>query len=155
MTDVRTAGGGIPGEPGNWQIEDTWSSGDWGTRGSGIRAKFRFTATDSFFTAKPKNNGARKCSGPQKLLCPDPSNTLGAKLVRRTPILRGFQGSAKVPPESSLCRRLPPRELSAFSRAAEHGGFRGPCFGEMRRSGNREIWQRTERIKITEGDGRR
>ena len=51
MTDVRTAGGRIPGEPGNWQIEDTLISGDWGTRGPGVRATFRFTATESFFTA--------------------------------------------------------------------------------------------------------
>ena len=49
MADVRTAGGGIPGGPGNGQIGDVRSSGDWETRGSGVRAKFRFTATDPFF----------------------------------------------------------------------------------------------------------
>ena len=60
MTDARTAVAGIPGRPGSWQIEDTWSSGDWETRGSGVRAKFQFAATDPFFTAKSKNNGVRK-----------------------------------------------------------------------------------------------
>ena len=49
----------------------------------------------------------------------------------------------------------PPRELSAFSPTVEHGGFRGPCFGEMRGSGNREIWHRTEGRYITDDEGRR
>ena len=90
MTDVRAAGGGIPGEPGNWQIEDAWSLGGRETRGSGVRAKFRFAATGPFFSAKSKKNGVRKCSGPQKLLRPDPSGTLGPKPSGRASFFRGF-----------------------------------------------------------------
>ena len=90
MTAVRAAGGGIPGEPGNWQIGDAWSSGDWETRGSGVRAKFRFTATGLFFYRQVQKNGVRKCSGPQKILRSDPSGTLGPKPSGRTPFFRGF-----------------------------------------------------------------
>ena len=123
--------------------------------GPGVRAKFRFTATGPFFPAKSKQNGVRKCSGPRKLLCADPFGTLWPKLVRRTPHFPRFLRFSAEFPRDLLCPGDPPRELSAFYPTAERGGFRGPCFGEMRRSGNREIWQRTEGGKITGDKGGR
>ena len=111
MTDFKTAGGGIPGEPGIWQIEDAWSSGDWETRGLGARAKFRFTATDPFFTAKSEKNGVRKCSGSQKLLRSDLSGTSGPKLGGRPPFSAVFEVQRRFPPESSVYRRLPPGDF--------------------------------------------
>ena len=59
MTNVGAAGGGIPGRPGIWQTGDMRSAGDWGTRWSGVRATFRFTATDPFFPPSPKKRGPK------------------------------------------------------------------------------------------------
>ena len=99
--------------------------GDSRVRGPGEVPVYRH---GPFFSTKSKNNGVRKCSGPQKLLCADPFWYFGAETEWQGPISRGCFGSAKAPPGSSLFRRLPPRERSAFSRATEHGGLRGPLF---------------------------
>ena len=155
MTDVRTAGGGIPGGPGSWQIEDAWSSGDWETRGSGVRAKFRFTATDPFFCRQVQKQWGPKVLRSSKAITFRPFWYFGAETGSQSPHFPRFLRFSEGSPGIFFVPETPPRELSACSRAAEHGGFRGPCFGEMRRSGNREIWQRTERREITEGKGRR
>ena len=68
------------------------------------------------------------------------------------PRLLRFSGGS---PGIFFVPETPPRELSARLRAAEHGGFRGPCLREMWRSGNREIRQRAARRKTTEDEGRR
>ena len=132
MTDARTAGGGIPGEPGSWQIEDSWSSGDWETRGSGARAKFRFTATDPFFR-QVRNKWGPKVLGSSKAIMFRPLWYFGAETEWQGPhfprSLRFSEGS----PGIFFVPETPPRGLSACSSTAEHGRFRGPCSREMRR----------------------
>ena len=76
--------------------------------------------------------GSESAPAPKSYYVPTPL-VLGAETEWQGPHfprLLGFsEGSAGIffVPEN------PPQELSALSPTAEHGGFRGPCFGEMRR----------------------
>ena len=154
MTDVRAVGGGSPGnrEIGRLGTREVRGIGRLEGPGSGLSSGL---PPRTPFSAKSKKNGVRKCSGSQKLLRSDLSGTSGPKLGGRAPsfprFLRFGEGSRGIffVPEAL------PRELSAFPPTAEHGGFRGPCPREMRKSGNREIWQRTEGRQITDDEGRR
>ena len=115
MTDARADCGGIPGKPGKWQIEDAWSPGDWETRGPGARAKFRFTATDPYFYCQAQKKWGPKVLRSSKAIMCRPFWYFVAETEWQGPISRGCFGSAKVPPESSLFRRLPPGTFGVFS----------------------------------------
>ena len=67
-----------------------------------------------FFSAKSKTNGIRKCSGPQKLLRPDPFGTLGPKLGGRAPFSALFKVQRRFP-RNLLCNgRSPPGTFGVF-----------------------------------------
>ena len=107
-----------------------------------------------FFPPSPKKWGP-EVPRSSKAIMFRPLWYFGAETERQDPhfprLLRFSEGS----PGISFVPETPRRELSARSRAAERGGFRGPCFGEMRRSGTWESQQRTEGGKITDEKGRR
>ena len=131
------------------------SAEDWETRGSGVRAKFRFTATDPSSYCQVQKQWGPKVLGSSKSITFRPLWHFGAETGWQGPHFPRFLRISGGSPGIFFVPENPPQELSALSPTAEHGGFRGPCFGEMRMSGNREIQQRTERRKITDDKGGR
>ena len=80
---------------------------------------------------------------------------LGPKLSEMAPSFPRFLRFSEGSPRIFFVPETSPRELSASPRATEHGGFRGPCFGETRRLRNRKSRQRTDGRQITDDKGRR
>ena len=127
--------------------------GDSRVRGPGEVPVYRH---GPFFFRQVQNKCGSKVRRSSKAITSRPFWYFGADTGWQDPHFPRFlRFSEGFPPRIFSVPETSPRELSAFSRTAEHGGFRGPCFGEMRRSGDWGIRQRTERRKITDEKGRR
>ena len=106
------------------------------------------------FTAKSQKMGSGSAQVLKSYYVPT-FLLLGAETGSQGPHFPRFLRSSEGTPGIFFAPETPPRELSASPQTTERGGFRGPCFGEMRRSGNRESRQRTDGRQITDDKGRR
>ena len=102
-----------------------------------------------FFPPSPKTMGPESARVLKSYYVPT-HLVLGAETEGQGPFLPRFLSLSEGSPGIFFVPETPPRELSAFSPTAKHGGFREPCFGEMRRLGNRESRQRTDGRQITD-----
>ena len=146
--------GGSPGirEIGKLRTREVREIG--GLEGPGSGRSSGLPPRTPFFSPSPKKWGPEVLRS-SKAITSRPFWYFGAETGSQGPHFPRFLRFSEGSPGIFFVPETLPRELSACSPTAEHGGFRGPCFREMWRSGNREIWQRTERREITEDEGRR
>ena len=130
--------------------------------------KFRFTATDSFFTAKSKKTGPDSAQVLESYYVPT-HLVLGAKTgVVGPPFPAAFKVQGRFPPESFLCRRPLPSTVGVFSdrqtrrvsrplfrAGGEVGKLRGPAKGREETDYGRRGKKMTEESGKEEDDGRR
>ena len=112
-------------------------SGDSRVRGPGDVPVYRH---GPFFSAKSKKMGSESAQALKIYYVPT-LLVLGAETEWPGPHFPRFFRFGKGSPGIFFLPETSHRELSACSPTAERGGFRGPCFREMRGSGNREIGQ--------------
>ena len=141
--------GGSPGnrEIGRLRTREVREIG--GLEGPGSGRSSGLPPRTLFFPPSPKKWGP-KVLRPSKAIMSRPLWYFGAETEWREPLLPRFLRFSEGSPGIFFVPETPPRELSAFSPTAKHGGFREPCFGEMRRLGNRESRQRTDGRQITD-----
>ena len=153
MTDVRTAGGGIPGAPefGRLRTRGVRELGRLENPGSGRSSGL--PPRTPFLPPSPKKMGSESAQVLKSYYVPTLLVLWGRNWFAGPPIFRGFLGSAKVPPESSLFRRIPTGNFRRFLEPPNTAGPAAPVSGrcggrEIERSG---IGQRGERLQTTRG----